>query len=95
MPKYYFTYGTDPSYPFQGGWTEIEAPAKPSACIIFKMFHPNLPGSAGVLNYAGLYTEEEFIASGMAGPEGNFGAFCQELILVHREEFGPKGGGGG
>lgn len=25
MPKFYFTYGTDPAYPFQGGWTEIEA----------------------------------------------------------------------
>lgn len=94
MPKFYFTYGQSPLYPYQGGWTEVEAPDRPSARTIFKMFHPNLPSSEGMLNYAGLYTEEEFAASGMSSPEGNFGAFCQELILVHREEFGPQGRGG-
>lgn len=52
MPKFYFTYGTDPSYPFQGGWTEVEAPDRPSACTAFKMYHPDAsplhPNCAGI-----------------------------------------------
>lgn len=40
--------------------------------------------------YAGVYTENEFAATKMSCPGGNFGAFCRELIMVHREEFGPQ-----
>lgn len=90
MPKFYFTYGLDPAYPYQGGWTEIEAPTQPDACMIFKMFHPNQEGTC--LNFADVYTEAEFQESGMDGPTGNLGAFCQEAIFLLREEFTNKEG---
>lgn len=83
MPKFYFTYGTDPSYPFQGGWTEVEAPDRNSADVLFRLFHPDrIPG---ILNCAFVYTEEEFLSTNL--PYGNFGACCQEHIPPHQESF--------
>ena len=41
MPKFYFTYGSDERFPFQYGWTEIEAPSRVLACDIFREYHPN------------------------------------------------------
>lgn len=90
MPKFYFTYGRSERFPYQGGWTEVEAPDQPAACTLFMMFHPNHAEDAGRMNYARVYTEEAFAATKMSGPGGNFGAFCRELIMVHREEFGPQ-----
>ncbi len=95
MPKYYFTYGKSGRHPYTGGWTEIEAPDEKTARSLFQAYHPNRPERGGQLDCAGVYTEEAFAASSMSGPHGNWEAFCQEIILVHREEFGPKNGGGG
>lgn len=38
---YYFTYATSHSFPFLGGWTEIEAPSKDAAIQLFNHLHPN------------------------------------------------------
>ena len=83
MPKFYFTYGTDPSYPFHGGWTEIEALDRPTACNLFQAYHPNRPGSAGSLNCADIYNEDEFMRTDML-LDGNFGVCCHEEITVSR-----------
>ena len=75
--KYYFTYGTD-GQPFVGGWTEVEAPTVNLACAAFRAVHPDK--EPGILNCSSAYTEESFLGSCMAGPDGNFRKFC------HRSE---------
>ena len=72
MSKFYYTYGTDPRYPYQGGWTEIEALDRPSADKLFQMYHPDR--TPGILNCADIYNEDEFRRTGM--DEDNFGACC-------------------
>ena len=81
MRSYYFTYGTE-GQPFFGGWTEIEAPDMNSACALFRAFHPDR--TDGYLNCCSVYAEEQFKASRMFGPEGNFGFRCHERIAVTR-----------
>lgn len=80
MPRFYFTYGTD-GQPFVGGWTEIESPNVDVACFAFRHIHPDR--TPGLLNCSSVYTEEQFKLTGMNGPEGNFGRFCQETITVN------------
>lgn len=77
MKKYYFTYGSD-GHPFVGGWTEVEAPNIHMACAAFRAVHPDK--EPGVLNCCNAYTEENFLSSCMAGPDGNFRKFCHERI---------------
>ncbi len=83
--KIYFTYGTE-GQPFYGGWTEVEAPNRQAAYAAFKAFHPAKPN--GCLPFCECYTEEQFVASGMNGPEGNFGQHCHERISLSRELTG-------
>ena len=75
--KYYFTYGTD-GQPFVGGWTEVEAPNVNLACAAFRLAHPDK--EPGILNCSSTYTEENFLKSCMASPDGNFRKFCHERI---------------
>ena len=75
--KYYFTYGTD-GQPFVGGWTEVEAPTVNLACAAFRAVHPDK--EPGILNCSSAYTEESFLGSCMAGPDGNFRKFCHERM---------------
>jgi hypothetical protein len=82
MPKFYYTYGTDPVYPFQGGWTEIEAPDRTAADLAFKAYHPCRPGGR-FLNCADVYSEREFLPSDML-LNGNYGLWCQEEITLTR-----------
>lgn len=86
MPKYYFTYGTD-GQPFVGGWTEIEAPDVHAACAVFRSFHPDK--TPGILNCSSAYTEDNFLKSCMATPDGNFRRFCHERISVTYEKCDP------
>lgn len=80
METFYFTYGTE-GQPFVGGWTEIEAPDKSSACALFRAYHPDR--HAGHLRCASVYSEDSFFRTSM--PEkGNFGARCHERIRVTR-----------
>ena len=77
---YYFTYGSDDRFPFQSGWTEVEAESYDQAVAGFQAFHPNRPGS-DFINCAGIYGEESFSRNRMA-KEGNFGSKCVERIRV-------------
>lgn len=98
MPKFYFTYGTDPDYPFQGGWTEIEAPDADIAKDIFSVVHPDR--HPGILNCAFGYTEEEFKTTGMYKSGSNRGEHCHERIVFdgyrnkriafHQEALAPE-----
>lgn len=80
MKKFYFTYGTDPGYPFRGGWTLIIAPDKKTAVEIFRAFHPDRSGS-GCVNCAEYYQSERFEQT-ECYKSGNFGAYCHEIIEV-------------
>ena len=82
MAKFYFTYGTE-GQPFYGGWTEVIAPDVHSVCCAFRAYHPDK--DEGLLNCSSVYTEEQFKASCMSGPEGNFHRFCHETITITRE----------
>lgn len=86
MEKFYFTYGTDPKYPFQGGWTLVYATSMAVAQRIFKSIHPNREGS-DLLNCAWCYTHEQFM-KGNAFKEGNFGVRCHEIICPQLPETG-------
>lgn len=78
LQKFYFTYGTDPGQPFCGGWSLIYAPSIQAACAIFKAYHPN-ESAPDILNCSWYYSAEQFEQTEMLY-DGNFGAFCHEVI---------------
>lgn len=41
MKTFYFTFGTDPEYPYCGGWVEIIADDLGKATRVFKRLFPN------------------------------------------------------
>ena len=77
MERYYFTFGMNPHYLFEGGWVEIQAPNIQAAAQIFKAYYPN-PEDSETLNCADYYTEDQFARSGMHN--GNLGAKCHLVI---------------
>ena len=79
MERFYFTYGSE-GQPFVGGWTEIIAPSKEVACAVFKGIHPCK--HLDILNCCSVYTMKEFVNTQMAGPNGNLGHGCWEVITV-------------
>lgn len=81
MRKYYFTYGTDGTHPYFGGWTEVEAANGAEAVAAFHIFHPK---RNGLTPCAGIYNEEQFSQTPMA-VRGNFGKRCVEYISLNRE----------
>jgi len=81
MPKYYFTYARDAGHPFEGGWTEVEAPNYSVAEELFEAYHPIR--DPGDLNCEYIYSENEFLATDMP-LNGYCGAWCQEEITVSR-----------
>ena len=90
MEKFYFTYGTDPGYPFRGGWTLIEAPSFDIAIQIFRAFHPDRQES-GCINCADYYRAGYFEQS-ESYKNGNFGGYCHEIIRVSHELTKDKEG---
>lgn len=88
MNSFYFTYGTEKQYPFQGGWTLVFADSFDIALMVFDAYHPRQEN--GCINYALMYNEDEFYKSGMA-EKGNFGAKCHEIIKVSRIPLTKKG----
>ena len=85
MAKFYFTYGSDEKFPYQYGWTEIEAPDIDTAIAAFRIYHPDR--HQNTINCSFWYTEERFKKSNMAEIKipGNF---CHERITVTREVIG-------
>ena len=82
--RFYFTYGSE-GQPFSGGWTLVHAPDIKVAQEIFRAYHPDK--ELGVLNRSSVYTHEQFMKARMAGPHGNFGYRCHEMIAVVRNVF--------
>lgn len=60
MNSYYFTFGSDPLFPYgRGSYVVVAAPCLEDAISLFKLVHPNRPGS-NLLNCAAYYTENQF-----------------------------------
>lgn len=76
MEKVYFSYGMDERFPFQDGYTEIEAPSRTIAVRMFQAIHPDrIPG---IINCAWIYAEDTFhTIKDSLGP-------CREQILYRR-----------
>ncbi len=74
---FFFTYGDSETHPFHGGWTIVYANSLEEAEKKFQKKHPNKVSS--LLNCAFVYTEEQFIKTGMIF-SGNRGSFCHEVI---------------
>ena len=100
MPKFYFTYGRNPAFPFTDGWTEIEAPDQHTAAKLFREIHPDRLGSEGVLNCAFVY-EEDYFKNTKMYQDSNFGGHCHERLVFdgyrnkriafHREALSQEG----
>ena len=58
METFYFTYGTDKNFPFQGGWTEVHAADRNQAVALFRREHPDR--TPGLVNCSSIYTEKQF-----------------------------------
>lgn len=84
MAKFYFTYGTDGTQPFKGGWTEVIAPDAHTARQLFQVYHPDR--TPGILNCCWVYSEEAFAKTEMAKQGGNFGAGCWEVICLTKKQ---------
>lgn len=58
--KFYFTFGSDERYPYgPNDYVEVEAENGTDACELFRVIHPNRPGS-DCLNCAFIYSEDTF-----------------------------------
>lgn len=79
IKKYYLTFGSSGQI-YEGGWVEVYAETLRAAQIKFaQKYKERAFDDNGFLNYAFPYFEEEFAATKMA-KEGNYGAFCHEVI---------------
>lgn len=85
MAKFYFTYGTSKSQPFFGGWTEVEASDRNAAAYAFRSVHPDK--NEGIVNCAGIYSEDEFKTTDMYTNNNNLGYACHERITLKIERF--------
>lgn len=60
MKEFYFTFGTDPAYPYGiDDYVLVRAGSYNEACEKFKAKHPNRPGSK-FINCAFIYSRKEF-----------------------------------
>lgn len=59
MKRTYFTFGSDPLYPYgRNDYVVVEARNENDACLLFNMIHP--PRHDDVVNCAFIYSEERF-----------------------------------
>lgn len=75
--KVFYTFGSDPGFPFCGGWVEVEASTMKEAHAIFRANYPDR--QPGILNRSDYYTESQFNDSDMLST-GNRGAFCHRKL---------------
>ena len=80
MQKFYFTFGSSPTFPFENGWIIINADCKNDACKYFMNLYPN-PRNPDIINCAFIYSEDEFKDTIMY-ENGNLGAGCHKEYTV-------------
>lgn len=60
MNSYFYTFGSDPGFPYQNGWVEIHAASREEANRKFRARFPDRPGHEGTMNYAFCYNEQRW-----------------------------------
>lgn len=86
--RVYYTFSQDSVFqPFKDGWVEVVADSMEQAGEIFRRHYPDR--NPGILNCAGIYTEDEFRRTEMYY-EGNFGAFCHRRLNENTEIGGRE-----
>ena len=83
LSNFYFTFGTNRQFPYQGGWVVVKAP---DILIARKIFMFYFPHENGYLNCSFVYTEEEFKKTIMYKEKDNMGAGCHLIIGPHPAE---------
>nr|WP_298061043.1 hypothetical protein [uncultured Blautia sp.] len=76
MNAYYYTFGTNPGFPFYGGWVQVFAETSQEADAIFRQHYPDRHD--GILNCAIIYRQENFPKSMLI--HGNLGAYCHAVL---------------
>ncbi len=76
--KFFYTFGTDPAFPYKKGWVEVHAYTMQEADGKFRQRFPDRPGHEGILNCAFVYDEARWAKM---DPEKNWpGWRCFEVI---------------
>ena len=78
MNNYYFTFGCDPIFPFEGGWAKVKANTKEEAIEKFDSHYPRI--NKNIINCAFIYTEEQFKRTRMYEKQDNGGRSCHKII---------------
>ncbi len=86
IKNYYFTYGSWVGFPYQNGWTKIEATSRRAAIAIFRDLHPDR--IEGIVNCSMIYDEESFRKTEM-WTKGNRGAHEVEVVLMQHINTNP------
>ena len=60
ITRYFYTFGSNPSFPYQNGWVEIHAASREEADCKFRTRFPDCPGHEGIMNYAFCYDENQW-----------------------------------
>lgn len=82
MNSYYYTFGTDERYPYQGGWIQVFAETMKEANQLFRKYYPDR--HEGILNCAMVYEQEEFPRSMLIN--GNLGWYCHRALGTYDED---------
>ena len=77
LSKYYFTFGDDPGYPYEGGWVTVIAENMTQA---MRFFAARFPCDEGLV-CAEVYPQGEFRKTGMY-LNGNRGRYSHEVIGI-------------
>lgn len=81
LSVFYFTYASDPQFPYQDGWTEVLAPDRTTACRIFNAVHPPRE-EGGCVNCSWIYDQEQFRKTSMYKSGKNFDKGCVERLSI-------------
>ena len=76
MNAYYYTFGSDMRFPYQGGCVQVFAETSEKADAIFRKYFPDR--NPGILNCAAIYKQENFPKSMLIN--GNLGKYCHKAL---------------
>ena len=60
LNSYYYTFGSDPGFPYRNGWVVVKASSREEADRKFRSRFPYRPGHEGTMNYSFCYTKERW-----------------------------------
>lgn len=78
VSSYYYTFGSDPGFPYRNGWVLVKAATREEADQKFLSRFPDQPGHEGIMNCSFCYDEERWE---QMDPEHTWtGWKCHEVI---------------